>query len=116
MATRGGLSISLKMIITTTLLIVMIVGIFGFISILNTKDIYDDQARRQQRIFEQSTREHGTSQIETLAEGVIGPLKDNEYGRAQEVLVRARQHDVLVKHIWLLDGQGRRVASSDVRT
>ncbi len=113
MATRGGLSISLKMIITTTLLIVMIVGIFGFIAILNTKDLYDEQAKRQQQIFEQSTREHGSSQIETLAEGIIGPLKGTEFDVIHPMLIRAKQHDVLVRHIWLLDSDGRRVASSN---
>jgi serine phosphatase RsbU (regulator of sigma subunit) len=112
MATRGGLSISLKMIITTTLLIVMIVGIFGFISILSTKDLYDEQAKRQQQIFEQTTREHGASQIETLAEGIIGPLKGTEFEVIHPMLIRAKQHDVLVRHIWLLDQSGRRVASS----
>lgn len=113
MATRGGLSISLKMIITTTLLIVMIVGIFGFIAILSTKDLYDEQAKRQQQIFEQSTREHGASQIETLAEGIIGPLKGTEFEVIHPMLIRAKQHDVLVRHIWLLDSDGRRVASSN---
>ncbi len=112
MATRGGLSISLKMIITTTLLIVMIVGIFGFIAILSTKDLYDEQAKRQQQIFEQTTREHGSSQIETMAEGIIGPLKGTEFEVIHPMLIRARQHDVLVRHIWLLDQDGRRVASS----
>jgi serine phosphatase RsbU (regulator of sigma subunit) len=112
MATRGGLSISLKMIITTTLLIVMIVGIFGFIAILSTKDLYDEQAKRQQQIFEQTTREHGSSQIETLAEGILGPLKGTEFEVIHPMLIRARQHDVLVRHIWLLDQAGRRVASS----
>jgi len=113
MATRGGLSISLKMIITTTLLIVMIVGIFGFIAILSTKDLYDEQAKRQQQIFEQSTREHGSSQIETLAEGIIGPLKGTEFEVIHPMLIRAKQHDVLVRHIWLLDSDDRRVAASD---
>jgi len=113
MATRGGLSISLKMIITTTLLIVMIVSIFGFIAILSTKDLYDEQAQQQQQIFEQSTREHGSSQIETLAQGIIGPLKGTEFEVIHPMLIRARQHDVLVRHIWLLDSDGRRVASSN---
>lgn len=113
MATRGGLSISLKMIITTTLLIVMIVSIFGFIAILSTKDLYDEQAKRQQQIFEQSTREHGASQIQTLADGIIGPLKGTEFEVIHPMLIRAKQHDVLVRHIWLLDQEGRRVASSN---
>ncbi len=113
MATRRGASISLKMIITTTFLILVIVGLFGFLNILNIQNIYDQQAKRQQQIFEQSTREHGSSQIGTLAEGLIPPLKGNEYSALHPVLERAKQRDVLVRHIWLLDAQGRRVGSSE---
>lgn len=113
MATRGGLSISLKMIITTTLVIMMIVGILGFIAILSIKDLYDEQAEQQQQIFEQSTRDHGSSQIQTLAQGIIGPLKGTKLKVIHPMLTRAKQHDVLVRHIWLLDSDGRRVASSN---
>ncbi|MDY0004457.1 MAG: SpoIIE family protein phosphatase [Polyangia bacterium] len=113
MATRRGASISLKMILTTTFLILVIVGLFGFLSILNIQDIYDEQARRQQEIFEGSTREHGASQIDTLAEGLTPGLKVNEYSTLHGVLTRAKARDVLVRHIWLLDSRGRRVASSE---
>lgn len=113
MAKRRGASISLKMILTTTFLILVIVGLFGLLSILSIQNIYDEQARQQQRIFEQSTREHGASQIGTLAEGLIPPLKGNEYRSLEPVLVHAKQRDVLVRFIWVLDTKGRRVASSE---
>ncbi|MFH2007147.1 MAG: SpoIIE family protein phosphatase [bacterium] len=113
MAKRRGPSISLKMIISSTLLILVIVGLFGFLGIQNIKNIYDDQAQQQQKIFEQSTREHGSSQIDTLAEGILTPLKGNEFESIHPMLIRAKQHDVLVRNIWLIDQQGRRVSSSD---
>ena len=113
MAMRRGLSIGTKLILATTLLILVIVGLFGFLNILNIQTIYDEQAKRQQEIIEQSTREHGSSQLATLAEGLLNPLKGNEFDSIHPLLLRAKAQDVLVRFIWLLDQQGRRVGSSE---
>jgi serine phosphatase RsbU (regulator of sigma subunit) len=115
MATRRGLSIGVKLILATTLLILLIVGLFGFLNILNIQTIYDEQAKRQQEIIEQSTRDHGSSQLATLSEGIKNPLKGNEFDSIHQMLLRAKAQDVLVKFIWLLNDRGRRVSSSDAK-
>ena len=51
MATRKGLGISVKMILTTTLLIVVTVVGFGLLSITNIRKAFDETAERQVKVF-----------------------------------------------------------------
>src|SRR3954462_3270633 len=56
MAARGGLSLSVKMIVTTTLLIVVTVVGSGVLNVMNVRRAFDDAAQRQIEVF-QSGRE-----------------------------------------------------------
>jgi serine phosphatase RsbU (regulator of sigma subunit) len=51
MAKRGGLSVSLKMIATTTLLVVGIIVGFGVLNVMNTRKVFDDTTGKQINVF-----------------------------------------------------------------
>src|SRR5215813_13888591 len=51
MANRGGLSLSVKMILTTTLLIVVTVVGSGVLNVMNIRRVFDDTTHRQIELF-----------------------------------------------------------------
>src|SRR5215475_5619046 len=51
MAARGGLSLSVKMILTTTLLIVVTVVGSGVLNVVNIRRAFDESARQQIEVF-----------------------------------------------------------------
>lgn len=51
MAKRGGLSVSLKMILTTTLLVVGIIVGFGVLNVMNIRKVFDDTTGKQINVF-----------------------------------------------------------------
>ena len=51
MAKRGGLSVSLKMIATTTLLVVGIIVGFGVLNVMNIRKVFDDTTAAQIKVF-----------------------------------------------------------------
>src|SRR5690349_1935670 len=84
MAIRGGLSLSVKMILTTTLLIVVTVVGSGVLNVMNIRRAFDESAKQQIEVF----------RVDREASGEFGtPL----FARAVEQLLidRGRDTDML---------------------
>ena len=71
MAKRGGPSLSVKMILTTTLLIVVTVVGSGVLNVMNVRSVFDDTTKAQILVFEQGR-------------GVLGEFGTPLFGRAIE--------------------------------
>jgi serine phosphatase RsbU (regulator of sigma subunit) len=84
MAQRGGLSLSVKMILTTTLLIVVTVVGSGVLNVMNIRRVFDDTMQRQVEVF-RSGRE------------MLGDVGTPLFARAVQQLVidRGRDPDIL---------------------
>src|SRR5215216_1645521 len=84
MAQRGGLSLSVKMILTTTLLIVVTVVGSGVLNVMNIRRVFDDTTQRQVEVF-RSGRE------------MLGDVGTPLFARAVQQLVidRGRDPDIL---------------------
>jgi serine phosphatase RsbU (regulator of sigma subunit) len=88
MALRGGASISVKMILTTTALIVVTVVGSGVLNVINIRRSFDDAASAQIKIFRDgiiSRGEDGTPLFARAVEALI-----LERGRDQEILELVR--------------------------
>src|SRR5262245_50285260 len=84
MARRGGPSISVKMILTTTLLIVVTGVGAGLLNVMNIRRSFDESAAQRVELFEQARTQIGT----------IGtPL----FARATEALVIDKGRDKDIK-------------------
>ena len=84
MAKRGGPSISVKMILTTTLLIVVTGVGAGLLNVMNIRRAFDDSAERQIEIFRRGREQ-------------VGQLGTPLFARATEALIleRGRDKDIL---------------------
>src|SRR5690606_35183019 len=84
MAKRGGPSISVKMILTTTILIVVTGVGAGLLNIMNTRRSFDESSEKRVALFEQARTQ-------------IGQLGTPLFARATEALIleRGRDKDIL---------------------
>ncbi|MCX5744770.1 MAG: SpoIIE family protein phosphatase [Proteobacteria bacterium] len=88
MAKRGGLSLSVKMILTTTLLVVLTVVGFGALSITNIRQTFDEAAKEQVKLFRQGQRQLGETGAPLLGRAVQLLITDR--GRDLEVIELAK--------------------------
>jgi serine phosphatase RsbU (regulator of sigma subunit) len=84
MAKRGGPSISVKMILTTTLLIVVTVVGSGVLNVFNVRRAFDDSAAQQIDIFERGRKTLGEVGTPLFARAVEQLLID--HGRDADIL------------------------------
>jgi len=89
MAKRGGLSLSVKMILTTTLLIVVTVVGSGVLNVVNIRRVFDDATQRQQELFSRGRETLGEIGTPLFARGVEQLLIDG--GRDPDIVSLARE-------------------------
>lgn len=78
MAKRAGPSISVKMILTSTLLVLLTVVGFGLLNVMNVRDVYDESARAQIELFRQGLRGKGETNTQVFAQAVNPLLINNQ--------------------------------------
>lgn len=78
MAKRGGLSVSLKMIATTTLLVVGIIVGFGVLNVMNIRKVFDDTTGKQISVFREGRE-------------LLGAFGTPAFARAVEPMLIQRQ-------------------------
>lgn len=77
MAKRGGPSISVKMILTTTLLIVVTVVGSGLLNVVNVRRAYDTSVEKQIETFREGRTQLGIAGIDAIARGLTPFLIDH---------------------------------------
>jgi serine phosphatase RsbU (regulator of sigma subunit) len=88
MAKRGGFSISVKMILTTTLLIVVTVVGSGFLNVINIRRAFDDSAAQQIDVFKRGREQLGELGTPLFARAVE-PLLIDRHDDEIALLVRS---------------------------
>jgi serine phosphatase RsbU (regulator of sigma subunit) len=91
MAKQGGLSVSLKMIATTTLLVVGIIVGFGVLNVMNIRKVFDDATGKQISVFRDGRE-------------LLGDFGTPAFARAVEPMLINRQD---AEMLTLLDGAVR---------
>jgi serine phosphatase RsbU (regulator of sigma subunit) len=89
MAMRGGLSLSVKMILTTTLLIVITVVGSGVLNVMNIRRAFDESARQQIEVFRTGREAAGEFGTPLFARAVEQLLIDR--GRDADILSLVRE-------------------------
>lgn len=104
MEKRHGPSISVKMILTTTALIVLIIAGFGALNVWNILRVYDENVAEKKELFEKELGSVGTATLRALEAAGRGYLQVN-----QDSEVRASVAD-LVQPELLKDEKDRTLA------
>lgn len=103
MAKRAGPSISVKMILTSTLLILLIVGGFGVLNWIKTGELYDQAAEKQIDEFKRGLEAQGKSSVQLFSNVVRLPLLNNQDRReVPQLVVQAVKQDPDLRVVYVL--------------
>lgn len=110
---KRGPSISVKMILTSTLLIVLIVVGFGFLNVYNTRTFYEKRATEQTEQFTGELKKVGMQVTRHMARGLQVPLTNSQYGDVRHIVKQSLAEDAQLKLVYVLDTNQGVVAHSD---
>src|SRR4051794_8663797 len=113
MEKRRGASISVKMIATSTLLILVVVALFGGLNVFNTSKVFDDQAKSQQKSFAEQLQKRGTVQTKDLVQASRTAIVQNDFTTLQSFVPEVAKDDVEVAYVYVADRDGTVLAHSD---
>jgi len=99
---RAGLSISVKMILTTTFLILMTVIGFGALNACNIRTAYDQAAREKTETFRQSLRSKGQTTTQMFSKALEKFLIDNQDNEIRQLVERTARQDEGLRLVYIL--------------
>ncbi len=102
MARRTGPGISVKMILTSTLLILLIVVGFGVLNVLNIRKVYDQTAQDKIEEFRKALDQKGKTSTQLIARNILLPLRDNQDNEIPGIVKEAAKPDPQMKIIYVL--------------
>jgi serine phosphatase RsbU (regulator of sigma subunit) len=110
---RRGASISVKMIATSTLLILVIVALFGILNVFATGRTFDEQAQRQRESFVSSLQKRGSVQTKDLVQACRNAIVQNDFTTLQGFVPDIAKDDPEVAYVYVADKDGTILAHSD---
>jgi len=102
MARRTGPGISVKMILTSTLLILLIVVGFGVLNVLNVRSVYDKNADEKIKDFRAALALKGKTSTQLIAKNILLPLRDNQDNEIPGIVEEAAKPDPQLKLLYVL--------------
>jgi serine phosphatase RsbU (regulator of sigma subunit) len=113
MEKRRGASISVKMIATSTLLILIIVALFGILNVVNTGRVFDEQAARQRDNFVAALQKRGSVQTKDLVQASRNAVLQNDFTTLQDFVPEIASDDPEVEWVYVADKEGQILAHSN---
>jgi serine phosphatase RsbU (regulator of sigma subunit) len=113
MEKRRGASISVKMIATSTLLILVIVALFGILNVVNTSRVFDEQGTRQKENFVAQLQKRGQAQAKDLVQASKSAVLQSDFGALQDFVPEIAKDDPEVDWAFVSDKEGLFLAHSD---
>jgi|GEM_PF-581934 len=103
MAKRAGPSISVKMILTSTLLLILVVLGFGWMSVRNLEKVYDKKVEDKIAQFKTALIEKGSRVNYLLAQGTYNLLENTQLGDVPNFVEQSIGDDDALKLIYIAD-------------
>ncbi|MCS6913244.1 MAG: SpoIIE family protein phosphatase [Myxococcales bacterium] len=113
MAKRLRAQLSLKMILTSTGLVLVIVVLSAILNAISTRRLFDEWATRLAHAQQEAIQKRGLLQVETLAETTRTALMQSDYGTLGAVVPEAAKKDPDILSIYVIADTGIVVAHSN---
>ena len=110
---RNGPSISVKMILTTTLLIVIIVVGFGLLNIWTIGRVFDQSVVEKERLMRDQLRRVGVATVVAIATSSRAFLESNNDAELRTYVVDLTKRDPQLAQVYVLDANTGLTAHSD---
>jgi sigma-B regulation protein RsbU (phosphoserine phosphatase) len=112
MALRARMGIAGRLIITSTLLLVLVVSAFGWVAAGQSRRLIDHAARRQQARLVEWLDRAGRAQVLFLAETARIAIVQSDYTTLQETIENVARRDDLMLLVTVVDSSGTVLADS----
>lgn len=113
MEKRRGASISVKLIAFSTLLVLVIVALFGVLIVVNTGRVFDEHAERQRDALMTALRKRGSVQLKDLVQASRNAILQSDYSTLQGFVPDIAKDDPEVASVVVADKDGTILAHSD---
>src|SRR5262249_46769808 len=110
---RHGPSISVKMIATTTALIVLIIAGFGFLNIWTIGRVFDTSVAEKERLIEEQLRKVGNATVTAVASSSRSFLETNNDFDLRHYVADLAKKDSSIASVYVLDANQGLIAHSD---
>lgn len=111
--TRPGMGIAAKLIIISTVLLGLVVGLFGLINSMQTRRIIDEYSARQVQEITESLKHAGATELRLLSKAVRVALVQSDYATMQTVVRDLGTQDRRITMVAVADNRGMTLAHSD---
>jgi len=108
-----GISLSVKLITVSTILLVVVVVLFGVMNRWQSLRIFDDATRRLQQELTGSLRRTGTVQLKLLSETTRITMMENDYSTLQTIIKNVGRNDARISAVAFVDKDGTVLAHGD---
>ncbi|MBP6743081.1 MAG: hypothetical protein KA244_09540, partial [Deltaproteobacteria bacterium] len=102
MATQRGVSISVKMIATSLLLVLSIVGLLGYTSTYYSRKAFDDAAHRLSEAYDSALESRAQVMTQTMAETVRPALIQNDWSNLKTLVPESAKSDSDVVALYII--------------
>jgi serine phosphatase RsbU (regulator of sigma subunit) len=113
MEKRHGPSISVKLILTSTALIVLIVAGFGALNIFNVGRVYDDAMTEKEQLFRQELARVGRATTQSLEASGANYLLQSNDSDLRRFVQQVKTQDDQISFVYVLDDNKLLIAHSD---
>jgi serine phosphatase RsbU (regulator of sigma subunit) len=110
---RRGASISVKMIATTTLLILFIVAMFGILNVANTSKVFDESGNALAKNTTSGLEKRGVAQTRDLVQSTKSAVLQSDYTTLQGLMPDIAKEDPEIAYVYVVDKEGTVLAHSD---
>jgi serine phosphatase RsbU (regulator of sigma subunit) len=110
MKRQRGIGIAVKMILVSTLLLVIVISLFGVLNDRQSRRLIDDAMKRLQAEMTDSLKQAGISQIQLLSQAVRVALVQSDYVTIQTIVRDMSKQDRRITGIAVVDRANRVLA------
>src|SRR5687767_8614034 len=114
MEKRHGPSISVKLILTSTALIVLIIAGFGALNIYNIGRVYDDSVAEKGVLFRQELARVGRATVQALEASSRSYIDTNNDSDLRNFVSQLAKKDDEISFVYVLDPAQLLIAHSDL--
>ncbi len=105
MAKRSGPSISVKMILTSTLLVLLTVVGFGVLNVINIRGVHDEATKTKVDLYRDGIRLKAESNTQLIAASLIELITAGQDGSIETVLNYIGKRDASLRLAYVLDNR-----------
>jgi serine phosphatase RsbU (regulator of sigma subunit) len=110
-----GISISIKLISVSTLLLIVVISLFGFTNRLQSRKLLQESAGRLPEELVRGLQRTGKAQLELLAEATRITLVQSDYTTLQTIIQNTGKSDERVAMVAVIDPAGMVLSHSDAK-